>query len=63
MVYNVIQQLQMYQCRGYDCVPVKQIQDVIEKQLNFDFIGDNDLFNLSLRREPRGTTSAKELTE
>jgi hypothetical protein len=53
-VYNVISQIQVYQNKSYDLIPVYQIQTLIEKTFNQKFITeDKQLFDISLLREPR----------
>lgn len=54
MVYNVVAQLQQFQSTSYDIIPVKQIQDLIEKTLDVPPPKENELFELSMIREPRG---------
>jgi hypothetical protein len=57
-VYGVISQIQVYQNKFYDILPVYQIQQLIEKTFESKFITDDkSLFDISLSRESRNAVN------
>lgn len=52
MVYEVISKIQDYQTKTYEFVPVYQVQQIIESALNENFLSDNQIYDLSKKREP-----------
>jgi hypothetical protein len=62
-VYAVIQQIQQYQDKPFDIIPVYQIQKVIEALLDKSFPDEKEFFKISLEREPRSCESKMELVQ
>jgi hypothetical protein len=52
--FDTISKVKDFQIYRYDFFPVYQIRKAIEKKLEETFLKDDDLFNLSKTREPRG---------
>lgn len=55
MVYNIISEVQLYQQDRYEIPPIPSILSLITK---LEFKSENDLYKISLVREPRTTTPA-----
>jgi len=53
LIYNVILEIQQYQNKNYNFVPVMQISTMLESR-NLPRVSEPELFKTSLLREPRG---------
>ncbi|KAJ6240892.1 ras guanine nucleotide exchange factor i-related [Anaeramoeba flamelloides] len=51
LLYNVVSKIQQYQRVPYNFFPIHQIQVLLKKE--FKYKNDKDLFQISLKREPR----------
>eukprot|EP01080_Neovahlkampfia_damariscottae_P006336 gene6336-10343_t len=63
LVYAVIQQIQQYQDKPFDILPVYQIQQCIERLLDKSFPDEKEFFKMSLEREPRSAQSKEDLPQ
>ena len=52
MVYEVISKIQEYQAKTYEFVPVHQVQQIIENSLGEPFMTENQIYDISKKREP-----------